>query len=103
MFLTLTSTRVIKVRLSESDAKNFRELTLQQKAKVDLQQKEKPSAKRVKSTGPFATSKAGITGIIRSVEHIQRKHGETLREAFKDVDALGSKAKDLVELAARYV
>jgi ESCRT-II complex subunit VPS36 len=50
----------------------------------------------------FATSKAGITGIMRTVETKARETDKTIQQAFTDINALMEKAKDLVLLAEKF-
>jgi len=49
----------------------------------------------------FATSKAGITGIIRTTETKSKETDKTLQQAFTDINALMEKAKDMVGLAEK--
>jgi len=49
----------------------------------------------------FSTSKAGITGIIRTVDAKSKETDQTLQQAFTDLTALMEKAKDLVGIAEK--
>lgn len=49
----------------------------------------------------FTTKGAGISGIIRGVDRKKRETDASLSEAFSDLDALMSKAKDMVALSKR--
>eukprot|EP01097_Dermamoeba_algensis_P000148 TRINITY_DN1053_c0_g1_i2.p1 TRINITY_DN1053_c0_g1~~TRINITY_DN1053_c0_g1_i2.p1 ORF type:complete len:314 (-),score=75.16 TRINITY_DN1053_c0_g1_i2:504-1445(-) len=50
----------------------------------------------------FSTSAAGVGGIIRQVEQKAEETDKTMNVAFKDLSALMTKAKEMVELAEKF-
>lgn len=51
----------------------------------------------MKKREEFATSRAGITGLIRTQESKTRETDQNLQQAFSDINALMEKAKDMVQ------
>eukprot|EP00128_Syssomonas_multiformis_P016329 Colp12_sorted_trinity150504_noHs@2699 len=61
-----------------------------------------PKASLQQAPAEFTTRTAGISGILRTVEQNKMEADKNINEAFQDLNALMTKAKEMVQLAEQF-
>lgn len=101
--LDLTSKKFLKLSFKDGGRDEFYaplQSALQKKAW--LQKQSVLTDRRLEETRGFSTSQAGIAGIIRRQEMEKKITSSLASEAFKDLENLMKKAKDVVAIIERY-